>query len=115
VCIFFQFSENRDFSTQNQIVIFLNQPHYDWYKRIKAVLWLEGLDSFFFFQFSVPSKIKAMGWAQPLKQMRTRHLPWGRKARHVREAEKLIAICELIVWKRWDPQRYTILLASRAC
>jgi hypothetical protein len=56
----------------------------------------------------------ALGSTQPLKEMSTRNLPGG-KGLPARKADNLIAICELIVYKMWEPRRLTILWASRAC
>jgi hypothetical protein len=46
--------------------------------------------------------------------MNTRNLPGG-KGRPTRKADKLTAICKLIVWKMCEPRRLTTLLASTAC
>jgi hypothetical protein len=46
--------------------------------------------------------------------MSTRNLPGG-KRRPARKADNLIAICEPIVYKMWEPRRLTILWASTAC
>jgi hypothetical protein len=56
----------------------------------------------------------ALGLTQPLTEMNTRNLPGG-KGQLVRKADNLIAICELIVWKMWEPQHLTTLWASTAC
>jgi hypothetical protein len=45
--------------------------------------------------------------------MSTRNLPGG-KGRPGREADNLIAICEPIVKKMWEPQRLTTLWAFKA-
>jgi hypothetical protein len=45
--------------------------------------------------------------------MSTRNLP-GVKGRLAHKADNLTAICELIVWKIWEPQRLTTLWASMA-
>jgi hypothetical protein len=39
----------------------------------------------------------------------------GSKARLVRRADNLTAICEPIVYTMWDPQHLTTLSASKAC
>jgi hypothetical protein len=60
------------------------------------------------------SRTMALGSTQPLTEMSTSNLPGG-KGRPARKADKLTAICELIVWKMWEPRRLTALLASAAC
>jgi hypothetical protein len=45
--------------------------------------------------------------------MSTRNLP-GSKGPPAHNADNLTAICELIVWKMWEPRRLTILWASTA-
>jgi hypothetical protein len=55
----------------------------------------------------------ALGSTQPLTEMSTRNLPWG-KGRTGRGAD-LTGICELIVWKMWDPRLLTTLWAFMAC
>jgi hypothetical protein len=39
----------------------------------------------------------------------------GGKGRLARNADKLTAICESIVWKMWEPRRLTTLRAFTAC
>jgi hypothetical protein len=39
----------------------------------------------------------------------------GSRARPVRRADNLTAICEPIVYTMWDPQHLTTLQASTAC
>jgi hypothetical protein len=56
----------------------------------------------------------ALGSAQPLTEMSTRDL-LGSKERPAHKADNLTAICELSVWKMWEPQQLTTLLASTAC
>jgi hypothetical protein len=51
---------------------------------------------------------------QPLTEMSTRNLPGGR-AWQVHKADSLIAICEPIVYKMWEPRRLTILRAPTPC
>jgi hypothetical protein len=46
--------------------------------------------------------------------MSTRDLPGGKKWR-AHMVDNLAAICELIVWKMWEPQSLTTLRASTAC
>jgi hypothetical protein len=46
----------------------------------------------------------ALGSTQPLTDMSTRNLP-GSKGRPALKADNLTAICELIVWKMWEPRR----------
>jgi hypothetical protein len=55
----------------------------------------------------------ALRSTQPLTEMSTRNLPWG-KGRPARNTD-LTAICVLIVWKMWEPRRLTTLRASTAC
>jgi hypothetical protein len=54
------------------------------------------------------------GSTQPLAEMSTRNLPDG-KGRPARKADNLIAICEPIIQKMWEPRRLTTLWASTAC
>jgi hypothetical protein len=52
--------------------------------------------------FSLPnpsSRTMALGLTQPLTEMSTRNLPGG-KGRPAREADKLTAICEPIVYRQ---------------
>jgi hypothetical protein len=56
----------------------------------------------------------ALGSTQPLIEMSGRNLP-GRKGRPVREANKLTAICEPIVYEMWEPRRLTSPWASTVC
>jgi hypothetical protein len=49
---------------------------------------------------------------RPLTEMSTRNFPEG-KERPARGADNLTAICELIVWKMWEPRRLTNLWAFR--
>jgi hypothetical protein len=56
----------------------------------------------------------ALGSTQPLTEMSTRNLPGG-KRRPGCKAENLTALCELIVWKMWEPRRLTTLWACTAC
>jgi hypothetical protein len=56
----------------------------------------------------------ALGLIQPLAEISTRNLPGG-KGRPAHKADKLTAICELIVQKMWEPRRLTTLLAFKAC
>jgi hypothetical protein len=58
--------------------------------------------------------ITAMGSTQPLTEMSTMNLPGG-KGWPTRKADNLIAICEPIVYKMWEPRRLTTLWASTAC
>jgi hypothetical protein len=55
-----------------------------------------------------------LGSTKPLTEMSTRNLPGG-KRRPVSKADNLTAICELIVYKIWDPRRLTTLWASTTC
>jgi hypothetical protein len=56
----------------------------------------------------------APGSTHPLTEMSTRNLPGG-KGRPARKADNLTAICELIVYKMWEPRRLTTLWARTAC
>jgi hypothetical protein len=56
----------------------------------------------------------ALGSTQPLREIGTRNLPWG-KERQVRKTDKFTAICEPIVKKMWEPRRHTTLWASMVC
>jgi hypothetical protein len=67
------------------------------------------------FNLSNPSSCTmATGSTQPLAEMSTRKLPWG-KGRPGRKADNLTAVCEPIVWKMCEPLRLTTLWASTAC
>jgi hypothetical protein len=55
-----------------------------------------------------------LGSFQPLTEMSTRNIPRS-KGRPARKADNLTAVCEPIVYKMWDPQYLTTLLASTAC
>jgi hypothetical protein len=48
----------------------------------------------------------ALGLTQPLREMSTTNLPGG-KGRLVRKADNLTTICELTVYKIWEPRRLT--------
>jgi hypothetical protein len=64
-----------------------------------------------FFNWPNPSSLTmALGSTQPLTEMSTRNLPGG-KGRPAREADNLIAICEPIVYKMWEPRDLTTLRA----
>jgi hypothetical protein len=56
----------------------------------------------------------ALGSTQPLTQMSMRNFPVG-KGRLARKADNLTAICEMTVYKMWEPRRLTTLWASTAC
>jgi hypothetical protein len=56
----------------------------------------------------------ALGSTQSLTEMSTRNLRGG-KGRPARGADNLTAICELIVYKMWEPRRLTTLWAFTAC
>jgi hypothetical protein len=56
----------------------------------------------------------ALGSIQLLTEMSTRNLPGG-KGQPSLKADNLIAICEPIVYKMWEPQRLTTLWAYTAC
>jgi hypothetical protein len=51
---------------------------------------------------------------QPLTEMSTRNLPGG-KGQPMRKPDNLIAICEPIVYKMWEPRRLITLHASKVC
>jgi hypothetical protein len=55
----------------------------------------------------------ALGSTQPLTEMSNRNLPRD-EGRPARKADNLTAICELIVYKMWEPRRLTTLWASTA-
>jgi hypothetical protein len=68
-----------------------------------------------FFNLPNPSsRTMALGSTQLLTGMSTKNLPRG-KGRPARKADNLTAICELIVYKMWEPCRVTNLWASTAC
>jgi hypothetical protein len=48
----------------------------------------------------------ALGLTQPLTEMSTRNLP-GSKGHLAHKADNLTAICDLIVYKMWEPQPLT--------
>jgi hypothetical protein len=56
----------------------------------------------------------ALGWTKPLKEMSTMDIPGG-KGRPARKTDNLTVICEPIVYKMWEPRRFTTLWASTAC
>jgi hypothetical protein len=51
---------------------------------------------------SIDIILPALGSTQPLTEMSTRNLPGG-KGLPAHMAENITAICELIVWKMWEP------------
>jgi hypothetical protein len=55
----------------------------------------------------------ALGSTQSLTEMNTRNP--GAKERPAHGADDLTAICELIVYKIWEPRRLTNLWAYMAC
>jgi hypothetical protein len=56
----------------------------------------------------------ALGSTQPLTEISTRNLP-GCKGQLAHNGDNLTTICELIVSKKWEPQRLTTLRAYMAC
>jgi hypothetical protein len=56
----------------------------------------------------------ALGLTQPLTEMSTRNLPGG-KGQVVRKNDNFTAICELTVYKMWEPWHLTTLWTSMAC
>jgi hypothetical protein len=56
----------------------------------------------------------ALGSTQPLTEMSTWNIPGG-QGRPERGADNLTAICEPIVYKMWEPRRFTTLWTSMAC
>jgi hypothetical protein len=67
--------------------------------------------------FNLPNlsrRIMALGSTQPLIEMSTRNLPGG-KGRPARKADNLTAVCGSIVYKMWEPRRFTTLWAPTAC
>jgi hypothetical protein len=69
---------------------------------------------FFQLTYSFQPHYVALGSTQPLTEMSTRNLPAG-KGLLARKADNLTAICELIVYKRWESRRLITLWASTAC
>jgi hypothetical protein len=68
-----------------------------------------------FLNWPNPSSLSVtLGSTQPLTEMSARNLPMG-KGWPTRKADNLTAICELIVWKMWEPRRLTTVWASTAC
>jgi hypothetical protein len=57
---------------------------------------------------------RTLGPTQPLTEISTRNLPVG-KGRLARKANNLTAICELIIWKIWEPWYFTTLWTSTTC
>jgi hypothetical protein len=58
------------------------------------------------------------GLTHPVTEMSTRRrktIVLGSRARPVRRADSLAAICEPIVWTMWEPRRLTTPWASTAC
>jgi hypothetical protein len=51
---------------------------------------------------------------QPLTEMSNRNLPGG-KGWPVHKTDNLTAICELIVWKMWEPRHLATLWATLTC
>jgi hypothetical protein len=67
-----------------------------------------------FFNLPNPSsRTVALGSTQPLTEMSTSNLLGG-KGRPGQKADDLIAICEPIFYKIWEPRRLTVLWASSA-
>jgi hypothetical protein len=62
----------------------------------------------------LPAALWPLGSTQPLTEMSTSNLPGG-KGRPAHKADNLTAICELTLWKMWEPRRLTNLWAFRAC
>jgi hypothetical protein len=60
------------------------------------------------------SHTRALWLTQSLREMSTRNLPGG-KGWAACKAENLTPICELIVYKMWEPQRLTTIWASTVC
>jgi hypothetical protein len=56
----------------------------------------------------------ALGSAQPLTEKSTRNLPGG-KGWPARGADNLTAVCEPIVYRMWEPRRFTTLWVFMAC
>jgi hypothetical protein len=68
-----------------------------------------------FFNWPNPSsRTMVLGSTQPLTEMSTRIHPGG-KGQPARKADDLTAICELIVYKMWEPRRLTTWWASTTC
>jgi hypothetical protein len=67
-----------------------------------------------FFNLPNPSSCTmALGSTQPLTEMSTRIIPGG-EGRPACKADNLTAICELTVYKMWEPQHLTALWVSTA-
>jgi hypothetical protein len=67
----------------------------------------------FFNRRNPSSRTVALGSTERLTEMSARNLP-GRKGRPARKVDNLIAICDPIIWKMWEPQRLTNVWASTA-
>jgi hypothetical protein len=52
---------------------------------------------------------------QPLTEMNTRNLPEGEGRPAGQRKSNLTTTCEPIVYKMWEPQRFTTLWDSMAC
>jgi hypothetical protein len=72
------------------------------------------LHSLLFISFLPSSRTMVLASTQPLTEMSTRYLPGG-KVGPAREADNLTAICEPIVLKMWESQRFTTLQAFMSC
>jgi hypothetical protein len=60
------------------------------------------------------SRTMVLGLTQPLTEMSTRNFPGG-KERPMSKADNIIAICEKIVLRMWEPRNLTTQWASTAC
>jgi hypothetical protein len=67
-----------------------------------------------FFSWPNPSsRTMALGSTQPLTEMSTRNISEG-TGRPARKAD-ITTICDLIVYKMWEPRRLTTIWASAVC
>jgi hypothetical protein len=70
--------------------------------------------SHFSIDLNIPEAPTTLGSTQPLTETNTRNLPGG-KLRLAHKISNIIDICELIVYKMWEPRRLTALRASATC
>jgi hypothetical protein len=84
----------------------------------RSQVWVR-MKSLHFFNLPVPSSHAwGLGFTQPLTDMSTRSrkiMFVGSRVWPVQKADNLTTICELNVYKMWEPQRLRTLWASMAC